>query len=106
MKRKKIDVLLLRETKVGFTQEVRRTYYTWMFSGSDKESFTHYGVGMVVRNELRGRIIDKEAGGDRMMRIVLQAVRPVEIINIYSPVAKAEYSTDQQLESEKERFYE
>ena len=57
-----MDILLLQETKLGFTQELRGKNYTWLLSGKDESNFTHYGVGMVIRNELRGRIIDKEAG--------------------------------------------
>ena len=67
MKRKQIDILLLQETKVGRTQEVNRKHYTWLLSGNDEGNFTHYGVGVVIRNDLRGRIIEKQGGGDRMM---------------------------------------
>ena len=60
MKRKKIDILFMQETI--FSQEVNRKHYTWMLSGSDEGNFTHYGVGIVYRNEFRDRVVDKEAG--------------------------------------------
>ena len=74
-----IDILLMQETRVGRTQEVRRKYYTWWLSGSEERHFTHYGVGIVINNELKQRIIDKEAGGERT-HLYLLVQRNVPII--------------------------
>ena len=49
MKKKKVDVLLIQETKIGISQEVKRKYYTWYLSGDDSSSFTHFGVGIVIQ---------------------------------------------------------
>ena len=106
MSRKKIDILLLQETKMDRTQEVVRSRYTWLLSGNDEGNFTHYGVGIVFKNELRGRIIDKQGGGDRKMRIRLQADKQVEIINCYAPIARALFATEAQMEKEKDTFYD
>lgn len=96
----------MQETKVSHSQEVKRKNNTWFLSGNDKEIFTHHGVGIVIRNELRGRIVDKEAGRDRMMRKGLQALRQVDIVSVCAPVAKAQYASEQQMEVDKDLFYE
>ena len=48
--------------------------------------------------------MDKETGGDRLVRLRLHANRQIEIINVYTPVAKAEYATEAQMEMEKDEF--
>ena len=53
---------------------MKRKYYTWLLSGKEDGASTHFGVGMVLRNEHRCRIVDKEAGGDRMMRIRIRNI--------------------------------
>ena len=50
--------------------------------------------------------MDKEAGGDRLMRIRMHAIRQLEIINGYAPVARALYATDEENDGAKDAYYD
>ena len=47
---REIDVLLIHETNCDHSKIEVRGRYTWYFGGADRGSFTHYGVGIVLKN--------------------------------------------------------
>ena len=85
MKQRRIDILLLQETKVRTDTRVHRGDFVWYFSGSNKASQTksgfEAGVAVVLRNKLSKHVIDINPISDRLMTVTLQATMPVTFSN-------------------------
>ena len=97
MKKNKIQILAIQETKINTSCMEQRKNYTFYFSGNEKlknskgeiSKNTHAGVGIIINNELLNYTEDIEPINDRIMSIALSGTVPVTFICNYTPTAKA-----------------
>lgn len=97
MKRYRIDVLALQETKQRNNVAMQVDDYMFFNSGIDNRKF---GVGFMVNDKFKQAVIEFEGSSDRFCRMRIKGkYRKINIINVHAP-------TEEKEEEVKDRFYE
>ena len=100
LKRLKIDIACLQETRLPDSGSLKETNYTFFWQGRPTDAPKQHGVGFAVRNTLVPSIEPPSSGTERMITLRLNtSAGPANIISVYAPTL---CSTPE----EKDHFYE
>ena len=100
LKRLKIDIAALQETRLASNGCIRESDYTFFWQGKAPEETRIHGVGFAVKKSLLSSIEPPSEGSARLLSLRLTSTSgPVTIMSVYAPTLCSEEYT-------KEKFYE
>lgn len=87
MRRHRIEMCALAETKKKEKGNLRCEEYILIYSGKDKKERATSGVGLLLHEKYENNIQDKEYISDRILHttLKLQETTMTHIINVYAP---------------------
>ena len=97
---KRIDILVIQETRVGdeITEQLKKSSYSWVLSGGSQGATCYHGAAIVIKHELRNYIKDIETMDERPMTLTRSGQIYVTTVAAYAPTAIA-------TAEDKDKFY-
>ena len=95
MKKNKVPILGLTETRNNQNSRENRKQYTWFVSGEGGRKEYTGGVAIIIHNSYLQYIEDIEPITDRIMYITLRGTLPTTIITTYMPQSDRPYEETQ-----------